>query len=277
MAHNNNKYSEFEERLSPDARKKLRPSNDILARRDAFTKKIDPSAKILEIGPYFRPAFTGDNVRYFDVFSTEVLIKNAQADPDPAVTPDTIPVMHFHDSNGDLSVVDETFDAVFSSHCIEHQPDLIGHLNQVANVLTPGGRYYVVAPDKRFCFDHMRAETSLGEIIQASREKRKRHSLTSIVDTAAFRTHNSPTRHWQGDHTDPGWQVEVAKRAKEAMSLYETAGNQYIDTHAWKFTPAVFLHLVDVLHELGLSQLQPVQVWQTPPFEFEFTAILKKS
>lgn len=42
--------------------------------------------------------------------------------------PDTI---HYVEPNGDLSVVNKRFDAVFSSHMIEHAADLAAHLKQI--------------------------------------------------------------------------------------------------------------------------------------------------
>jgi hypothetical protein len=39
-----------------------------------------------------------------------------------------------------------------SSHCIEHQPDLIGHLIGVARLLSTNGLYFLTILDKRSVF-----------------------------------------------------------------------------------------------------------------------------
>ena len=41
---------------------------------------------------------------------------------------------------GDLSVIDAQFDAVVSSHAVEHQPDLVAHLKHVARNHQPDAR-----------------------------------------------------------------------------------------------------------------------------------------
>ena len=42
--------------------------------------------------------------------------------------PSKVPDIHYHHPNGDLSIIDSKFDAIFSSHCIEHTPDIVSHL-----------------------------------------------------------------------------------------------------------------------------------------------------
>lgn len=90
----------------------------------------------LEIGPYNRPLFHGQNVRYFDVLDRMGL---AAIRKDPEMRDfDLIPEIDFVSPTGDLDTVPGIFDAVVSSHVIEHQPDLAGHLNKVSARLRPG-------------------------------------------------------------------------------------------------------------------------------------------
>ena len=84
----------------------------------------------LEIGPFTNPILRGPKVKYFDVLDKQGLIKRADAIGYAYSSPVDI---HYVSSNGDLSIVDEKFDFCLSSHCIEHQPDLIHHLKQVAD------------------------------------------------------------------------------------------------------------------------------------------------
>ena len=245
------------------------------AHRAGFLKLINQSkASILGIVPYFAPCFSGENVRYFDIFSQDQLRENAKRDPDPVVNPDSIPQIHYHNSDGDMSGIPETFDIVFSSHCIEHQPDLVWHLQQVHDLLSPGGTYYILQPDKRFCFDHMRPETALGEVIQAAREKRRRHTLKTLVDHHMLQTHNHAHRHWAGDHTDPGWQDGQTAGLQKALDFYDGAEGSYLDAHAWQFTPARFLQTVVFLNTIGLTDMKPKCVWPTPADRHEFAAVL---
>ena len=73
----------------------------------------------------------------------------------------------------------DKFDYVISSYCIEHQPDLIKHLQDFEHVLQPGGFYFVLAPDKRYCHDHFMQESTIAEVNGAQQERRTVHHLAS--------------------------------------------------------------------------------------------------
>ncbi len=158
------------------------------------------SSRVLEIGPFCNPCMTGRNVRYFDVLDRAGLLKRAAEQGYLVVS---APKIDFVSPVGDLSVVDATFDAVVSSHCIEHQPDLVAHLAEVARILEPGGRYFLLVPDKRFCFDHFLAPSTVAGVVDAWKEGRKVHRLASVLEHRALTTHNDTARHWAGDHADP--------------------------------------------------------------------------
>ena len=113
-----------------------------------FAKK---EGSILEIGPFHAPSITGVNVRYMDVLSTEELIAAVQK---AGHETSNVPEIHYVAPKGGFDMVDRKFSAVFSGHCIEHQPDLIRHFQGVSNVLEDDGRYYIACPDRRYCFDH---------------------------------------------------------------------------------------------------------------------------
>jgi SAM-dependent methyltransferase len=116
----------------------------------AAVRRWSPPMLALEIGPVRLPVLSGPNVRYCDVLDTEQLRRRA---PDHGVDPTSVPAIDYVMKNCSLDDIPVQFDAILSSHAIEHQPDLVGHLQQVERRLAPGGRYFVLAPDKRFCFD----------------------------------------------------------------------------------------------------------------------------
>ncbi len=250
--------------------------DDTRFHRKALSRELGNKGLCLEIGPYFHPVVTGENARYFDVFNTEELRRNAAADPDPYVTADTIPEMHYSDKNADLSVIPERFAEAFSSHCIEHQPDFIAHLEQVHDLLDPGGRYVVLVPDKRFCFNHFVPPSTVGDVLQAHLEKRTRHTLAAVIDHFAGSTHNDPKRHWEGDHADEGYWSGYAARLQHALEIYEAADGDYIDLHAWYFIPDSFAHICETLHETGKIRLKLECVGDTRVHGLEFSAIFRR-
>ncbi len=94
-------------------------------------------ADTLEIGPFFRPLLKGPHLRFFDVLSHADLVARAR---EIGEEESNIPVIDFVSPTGDLSIVNQSFSYVLSSHCIEHQPDMIEHLQQVERILQPDGR-----------------------------------------------------------------------------------------------------------------------------------------
>ncbi|WP_271896338.1 methyltransferase domain-containing protein [Candidatus Phyllobacterium onerii] len=241
------------------------------ALRENFVPLIRETNNILEIGPFFRPIIAGEGVRYFDVLDQAQLRERAAIFGEPI---DQIPAMDWVSPTGDLSIVDQKFDAVVSSHCIEHQPDLIDHLEKVADLLDPGGRYFLIIPDKRYCFDHFIPETTV-EKVNAARG-RKVHTLLSLIEHRAFTTHNDAARHWAGDHSDPGHWGSIHQRTATALREYEEAAGNYIDVHAWQFTPDSFSKVMTDLFEARQIPLRLEDAYPTPQGRLEFCAVLTR-
>lgn len=241
--------------------------------RDMLFKRIMPTDRVLEIGPFTKPNLRGPNVRYFDVMDKAALIERAILHEYPHDEPMEI---DFVSPTGDLSIITEQFDFVVSSHCIEHQADLVGHLQNVSRLLRPGGAYLVAIPDKRYCFDHFLDESTIDDVVTAHREKRKFHTLKSVLSNRIDTTHNSAPRHWAGDH---GQTVRQTKpdADKPVIAEFEAKRGEYIDTHAWQFTPTSFANIIKALNAEGLCSLRCRKLYKTPKNTFEFCAILSKA
>jgi hypothetical protein len=162
--------------------------------RQNFIKLFPVDESVLEIGPFARPTAVGSNVKYFDVLDQSALKARARV---IGLNDSHVPHINFISPTGDLSIINETFRCVVSSHSIEHQPDLVRHLHQVEGLLIDEGVYFIVVPDKRFCFDHFLPESSIADVIDAYYAARSTHSLSSVVEHRALTTHNEPLRHWQ--------------------------------------------------------------------------------
>lgn len=241
--------------------------------RDAFVGLVPPGASVLEIGPFNRPVVAGPGVRYFDVLSQDGLRQRATAFGMP---PDGVPRIDHVSATGDLSVIaGEVFDVVVSSHCIEHQPDLVRHLNDVARLLAPGGHYLLMVPDKRFCFDHYLADSTIAGVLDAHRAGLRTHALRSVIEHRVLTTHNDPVAHWEGRHGPAV--ADQAGRVAAALREYDAAAGGYLDVHAWIFTPESFRRLTALLQALGVTTLAPVRVYAGLRAMNEFWAILEKT
>ncbi|MBA2962926.1 MULTISPECIES: class I SAM-dependent methyltransferase [Ramlibacter] len=243
-----------------------------LTSRGEFAALIPATALALEIGPFASPVLRGPNVRYCDILDTEQLRRRA---PEHGVDLANVPAVDYVMPGASLDAIPDQFDALLSSHAIEHQPDLVRHLQEVERRLRPGGRYFVLAPDHRYCFDRNLAPSTIAEVLQAHLEQRRVHTLRSVIEHRAYNTHNDPARHW----TDPtparldSRQVDL-RRVAAAMREHESAAGGYIDVHAWYFNPDSFGHLLELLRGLGLTRLQVERLYPTCRGSVEFWAVL---
>lgn len=240
-----------------------------LAERQGFVGSIPSDGKVLEIGPFFSPLVRGPNVAYLDILTAEALRARAgEVGGDPGGVPKHI------DYLGDISGIEAKFDAILSSHSIEHQPDLIGHLNGVRDRLAANGRYWLIIPDKRYCFDHFIPESTIVEVAAAYHERRTQHTAANILAHRTLVTHNDPGRHWAGDHGE-AIPHDLAARITTALRFLNEADGPSADVHAWQFTPASFHNIIETLAEAHLLRMTIEQVFETPHNSAEFTAVLR--
>ncbi len=249
--------------------------------RDGFTSRrallasLQTGGSVLEIGPFDQPIMRGPNVKYFDVMDQQDLVARAR---DCGRKEDGCPHIDYVSNRGDLSVVtEEKFDSVISSHCIEHQPNLIRHLNQVLDVLRPGGRYYVIVPDKRFIFDHYMPLTRVSDVLAAHAEAREVHTPTSVITHYAETTHNNSLRHWMGFHRPLRTTPPYVERLRAALEQVSIRSADYVDVHCWCFTPPSLLTVLKTLSEMNMIGFKIDRVYGTPFGSSEFFAVLHKT
>ena len=238
--------------------------------QSSFISSIPKCSSCLEIGPFTTPKLTGKNVKYMDVLSTSELIDRARK---LGMSTEGIPNISFVGSDIQLLGINEKFNCIFSSHLIEHQPNLIKHLNDISNILDHGGSYYLIVPDMRYCFDHFMVETRVHEIICAHFEKRARHTIKSLIEHRLMLTHNDSKKHWIGDSGD---KLEYCAADLERVFKEFCESENYIDVHAWYFTPESFSRILDKLLQLKLIDLKIKKIFPTIKYSNEFYCILEK-
>jgi SAM-dependent methyltransferase len=141
----------------------------------------------LEIGALAAPLLRAPhaNIRFVD-HANQATLRAKYAD-DPSVPADQIvPVDAIW---GENTLADcfpgEIFDYVIASHVIEHVPDVIGWLAEIAAVLRPDGRLILAIPDRRYSYDVLRRETSLSDLIDAHFRGARRPTPGQVFDCKA--------------------------------------------------------------------------------------------
>ena len=237
-----------------------------------FIRNLNPG-KMLEIGPGCSPKLKGENVYYFDVKSKEELDDRYHSEPGGNGVPEKI---HYVDGSGNLGIISDKFDVVFSSHAIEHVLDLVNHLTDVENILEPGGVYVVVAPNKNFTFDYFKPISVVEDVIANHFDGRRAspNALRSVLLEELRRAHNDPARHWAGDHGEPSFEK---LRALSSIGRFEDIASNDVQIsgyHKWIFTDESFVELVNALNELDLISLKVHEYYNTPFGGMSFSAVL---
>jgi hypothetical protein len=220
----------------------------------------------LEIGALDAPLVRkgAHDVRYVDYAETAVVRANQF---DPAVRIDEIVDVDIVWGKVRLArAVGEPVDYVIASHVIEHVPDLIGWLDEIAEALKAGGVLGLAVPDKRFTFDALRRESGLAEAIEAWLEGARRPSLRQVFDAASLGVAVDAAEVWAGRFEPTTRRAEVLDRLAPALGLARSlhASPRYNDAHCWVFTPNSFL---DLAEELATLQLFPFRVDAFHPAE----------
>ena len=244
-----------------------------LATRDDFVGGLN-ERRVLEIGPFCSPTIIGERVDYADHLSTEELRDRArELDMDPSNVPDIKHVLR----GGSLSGITDTYEVVFSSHNLEHQPDIISHFNEVSSLLEPGGCFALIVPNAHYCFDANLPLSKISDIVGAFHEGRRTHSLGAVIDHRALTTHNDSGAHWE-DRLNGRQRYAPIDTARVAAALreFEAADGGYIDVHGWQFDPFSLSDIVNCLIDLRLIDFAEVRCNGPVRGTNEFTITLLK-
>lgn len=229
----------------------------------------------LEIGPSFNPIAPkshGYNVRILDHADQQALRDKYAALGLNQSQLDRIEEVDYvwrGEPFQDLVEADTRFDYVVAAHVLEHTPDLIGFLNQLAQIVCDTGVISLIVPDKRYCFDLMRPLSTAGAVVEAHLAGERRHGPASFVDTHLY----TVRRHgvidgWDRDTSDDLQLPPCTWSAVGHTVAYVTATDEYVDIHRWVFTPASLDLLLSDLSNLGYIDVEVASMVPTDTLEF---------
>lgn len=150
--------------------------------RSYFSDKLTGTG--LEIGPLHRPLPTHSGLKmvYIDRYTVDQLRQHYPELKDlPLVEPDII-----GDGETLSTVTDKSYDCLVSAHVIEHMKNPIGSLECWCRVLKPGGKIYLIVPDKRAIFDRHRVRTTLEHLILDYSRPSDERDFEHCLDYAKF-------------------------------------------------------------------------------------------
>jgi SAM-dependent methyltransferase len=245
------------------------------------------SMRGLEVGPLASPRVGKDrgSVRYIDHADVDELRRKYAADPDMknrlGEIVDVDYVVGENQSIYETVAQDAPFDYVIASHLIEHIPDPIAWLQDIARTLRVGGILSLIIPDKRYCFDINRRTTEISDLVDAYLRQLRRPSyrqaydfiskeISGKVDTAAVWAGTADyTGVVRSDVEDPDLAALQLCRAMD-----ET--DEFVDVHCSVFTPDSFLDLYGALVRLGLMDFEIAYFAPTEVNALEFFVSLRR-
>jgi SAM-dependent methyltransferase len=233
---------------------------------------------VLEIGALDSPMWLGaeapKRLRYLDWYSSEELYEMHKDKPnrnwDRAVEVDYVVKDKAFSRH-----IPERFDLVVAHHVIEHIPDPISWLHEVAAVTAPGGRLLMAVPDRRYTFDYVRPLSTVVDFLRAREAQLVMpdywQSLAAIYQYRPIHAEDC----WPGP---PPAEKVGARRfdLQTAMRHAERSREEYLDVHCFVFTERSFAVIVRELRQAGMIPWRVVASREVEEGGNEFIVLLVK-
>lgn len=248
---------------------------------------LKPNDRILEFGPLIRPIVSKKeypNIVFADVRSTEEIrdlyttstyLEATGLDVDISSVTEIDHVIKT--SYTETFKNEEKFDVVYLSHVIEHMPDIISFLEDVANIIKKDGKLVLIYPDARYCFDHFRNGTTFIDAYDVYRHKSV--NAKAVFDFTYNVLHeNDPAVFWGKKNVID---LLPQNKFKDSLKSYDKAFDNDLpdDVHFWPFSDYQFVKFLYDLERAGLLDFEINDFHETQFNTQEFMVILtpKKS
>lgn len=246
-------------------------------RQEFLLKYITKDNAGLEIGPSHSPTAPkskGFNVEVIDHTDKQGLVNKYKNDT--RVDTSNIEEVDYiwkGEPYKDLTGKKGHYNWVIASHVIEHTPDIIRFLSNCNDVLSDDGKLILAIPDYRHCFDQYRPITGLSKVLDAYNNEYVLHTPGTVAEYYLNGSKRNGQIAWGQNHIG---ETELLWDQEEALMQFGKAkkGEEYIDAHAWCFTPSSFRLMVHDLNLLDLLVLKEVEYWA--PGGSEFFIILSR-
>jgi hypothetical protein len=248
----------------------------VMNRREKLLCNIDVARRVgVEIGALCRPLVTRQDGRVFYVDHADTATLREKYRTDPDVDLDTLVDVDAVWGERPLTeALEQRVDYVVASHVVEHVPDLISWLGELASILRPEGEIRLAIPDRRFTFDYLRRETGLGDVVYAHMMRARIPLPHIVLDYVLNVVKVDGGAAWKGE-----LRAETLERhhslAHAMACAAQAMDGVYHDVHCWVFTPSTFADLMIDLANRGLAVFECTQFFDTASMTIEFFVGLK--
>ncbi|HBI02177.1 MAG TPA: class I SAM-dependent methyltransferase [Flavobacterium sp.] len=266
-------------KLNPDLSTRNLPR--ISDRKAIILSKILPATQEgIEIGALCWPMVTkeesGGKIYYVDFSTAEYLREKYKNDPNVNIS-DIVDTDYLWGEQTLPELVNgKLFDYVVASHVIEHVPNMLGWLREIALVLKDNGILALAIPDKRFTFDYKRDLTSLGTLVESYLMDKRRPGIKDIFDQVSLATKVNALDAWNkkidSENLEHHGTIQQAlEQAKKYLSSEE-----YEDVHVNILTPLSFLKILEQACQLDLVDFVIAEFSDTTYGSHEFFVSLQR-
>ncbi|SDQ32710.1 Methyltransferase domain-containing protein [Paraburkholderia fungorum] len=219
----------------------------------------------------------GGSIIYVDHADTPHLQQKYKDDPNVAVN-EIVDVDAIWGQNSLHEAINGRYvDYVVASHVVEHVPDLVTWLRELAAVLKPTGEVRLVVPDRRFTFDYFRRESGLPEVLASYIERARVPHPYSILDFCLNAVDVNALDAWQRRIGTTPCRLHHTWEGALHLARDSFENGTYHDVHCWVFTPRTFARLIKDLCGMNLLDYACEGFRDTARNEIEFSVVLRRS
>lgn len=254
--------------------------------RTYIVENLSKNMRIIEFGPLNRPVVNKNvfpNVFYADIKNTDEIKKlytnntylqstGIKVDIDTIVDVDIVVRKSYKKTFKNV----EKFDVAILSHVIEHMPNILDFFQDIKNILNENGELIIIYPDRRYCFDHYRVDSSFKDAYMTYRYGLKENRRL-IFDFCTNVLHeNDPVFFWNNknivEKINSSSGEEIEKKYKSILK-----NRKYEDIHYWPFSDYGFLKFLYDAMRFNLMSFEIVDFIPTQENTQEFMVKLKLS
>ena len=233
----------------------------------------------IEIGALDKPVVPPSTKGIFYVDYTDTQTLRERYSQDPNVDVNRIVTVHGIWGEKTLSEAAQSItpvDFVIASHVIEHVPDLIAWLQEIAATLKTGGELRLAVPDKRYTFDVLRSESDFADVLSAHLVRARVPQPRQVIDHMVNYAPVDCAKLWADEVDLNALHRYHPISSGEAVAMDVISNGTYHDVHCWVFTPASFINLMEQLAIAGYLPLKCADMTDTCHNNLEFFATVKR-